>query len=60
MENSLTRTPQSLAARKWPSSWTAISTPKIRMAARIYTMVMQKLPSKNLLQARSSTACRAA
>ncbi|CAN3959419.1 hypothetical protein HEAFMP_HEAFMP_03640, partial [Dysosmobacter welbionis] len=39
---------------------TAISTPKIRMAARIYTMVMQKLPSKNLLQARSSTACRAA
>ena len=45
MENSLTRTPQSFAAAKWPNSWTAIRTPKIRMAARIYTMVMEKLPS---------------
>ena len=35
MENSLTWTPQSFAARKWPSSWTAMRTPKMRMAARI-------------------------
>ncbi len=35
MENSFTCTPLSFAARKWPSSWTAISTPKTRMAARI-------------------------
>ena len=40
MENSLTVTPQALAARKWPSSWTAISTPKMKMATRIYTMVV--------------------
>ena len=61
MENSLTRTPQSFAAAKWPNSWTAIRTPKIRMAARIYTMVMEKLPScYGLAHARASTACRAA
>ena len=35
MENSLTWTPQSFAARKWPSSWTAMRMPKTRMAARI-------------------------
>ena len=35
MANSLTRTPQALAARKWPSSWTAMRTPKIRIAAII-------------------------
>ena len=36
MENSFTRTPQAFAARKCPSSCTAMSTPKIKMAAMIY------------------------
>src|SRR5699024_3196944 len=47
MENSLTRTPQSFAAAKWPNSWTAISTPKIKIAARTYRMVMEQLPLEN-------------
>ena len=38
MENSLTRTPQALAAMKCPSSWTAMSTPNTSMAAKIYTI----------------------
>ena len=60
MENSLTRTPQSFAAMKWPNSWTATRTPKIRIAARIYTMVMPKLLFQNLAHTRDRTYTRAA
>ena len=39
MANSLTRTPQALAARKCPSSWTAIKIPNTSRAAMIYTIM---------------------
>ena len=38
MENSFTFTPRSLAVKKWPNSWTAMSRPNIRIAIKIYSM----------------------
>ena len=35
MANSFTRTPRSLATMKCPNSWTAMSTPNIRIAIRM-------------------------
>ena len=39
MENSFTFTPQAFAAKKCPSSWTAMSTPNTSTATKIYKTV---------------------
>src|SRR5574344_1480236 len=46
--NSFTRTPQALAVRKCPNSWTNISTPNIKAPTSIYTNVDIASPFRRL------------
>ena len=48
MENSITGTPNALAAMKCPNSWSPISTPKIRMAMIMYLNIKPYLLFLNM------------